>query len=91
MGIELLKRLREADASDFPDFYVYERPLERGLWILWVAKDKLGIKRLMAEQIASAIREVRRLASMQDRLLNLSTEREIRYVLIDRTTQLTTK
>jgi len=47
------------DTSDFPDFYTYKTPLERGLWVLWVAKDKLGIKKLTAEQIASVIRDVK--------------------------------
>jgi len=42
-----------------PDFHNYKTPLERGLWVLWVSKEKLGIKRLDAEQIASIIREVK--------------------------------
>jgi hypothetical protein len=53
------KRFAEVDTSDFPDFYSYEKPLERGLWILWVAKEKLGIKRLTTEEIASVIRDVK--------------------------------
>jgi len=53
------KRFAEVDTADFPDFYSYEKPLEKGLWILWVAKEKLGTKRLTAEEIASVIRDVR--------------------------------
>ena len=60
--IELQKKFREVDTSDFPDFYVYKKPLEMGLWILWVAKEKLGIKRLTAEQIASIIRDVKEIS-----------------------------
>ena len=60
--LDLTQRFREADISDFPDFYNYEKPLEMGLWILWVAKDKLGIKKLTAEQIASAIRDVKEIS-----------------------------
>lgn len=59
METEVPKRFVEVDTSDFPDFYRYEKPLERGLWILWVAKDRLQIKRLTAEQIASVIRDVK--------------------------------
>ena len=55
---QILRRFAEIDMSDFPDFYSYEKPLERGLWILLVAKEKLQIKRLTAEQIAFIIRDI---------------------------------
>jgi hypothetical protein len=54
---QILRRFAELDTSDFPDFHSYETTLERGLWILLVAKEKLDIKRLTAEQIASIIRD----------------------------------
>lgn len=57
-GTEILRRFAEIDTSGFPDFYSYEKPLERGLWILLVAKEKLPIKRLTAEQIAFIIRDI---------------------------------
>lgn len=57
METEVVRQFRDTDTSDFPDFYSYEKPLERGLWVLWVSKEKLGIKRLTAEQIASIIRD----------------------------------
>jgi hypothetical protein len=60
--LNLTQRLSEADISDFPGFYKYENPLEMGLWVLWVAKDKLGIKKLTAEQIASVIRDVKEIS-----------------------------
>ncbi|HDN83603.1 MAG TPA: hypothetical protein ENG50_04485 [Candidatus Altiarchaeales archaeon] len=56
--IDLLKRFKELDLSDFPDFYSYKNPLEKGLWVLWVAKDRLGVKKLTAEDIAMIIRDV---------------------------------
>jgi len=55
---ETLRRFAEIDTSDFPDFYSYKKTLERGLWILLVAKEKLQIKRLTAEQIAFIIRDI---------------------------------
>jgi len=56
---EISKRFAEIDTSDLPDFNSYKKPLERGLWILYVAKERLQIKRLTAEQIASIIRDVK--------------------------------
>lgn len=56
--LNLIKRFREVDISNFPGFYNYKKPLEMGLWVLWVAKEKLGIKKLTAEQIASVIRDI---------------------------------
>ncbi len=50
-----LKDFSKIDTSDFPDFYNYKSPLEKGLWTLWVIKEKLGIKKLTAEQIALII------------------------------------
>lgn len=47
------------DTSEFPDFNDYAKTLERGLWVLWVTKEKLGIKRLNAGQIALILREVK--------------------------------
>jgi len=54
----IVKIFQEVDTYDFPAFNKYKRPLERALWVLWVAKEKLGIKALTAEQIASIIRDV---------------------------------
>jgi len=59
---ELLRRFASADTSDFPDFYDYEKPLERVLWVLLVSKEKLGIKRLTADQIALIIRDVQEIS-----------------------------
>lgn len=57
-GFELIEEFSKVDTSNFPDFRSYRRILERGLWVLWVAKEKLGIRKLTAAQIASIIRDV---------------------------------
>jgi len=60
---DVVKRFKEADTTDFPDFYTYEGSLERGLWVLWIAKKKLETRRLDAESIASIIREVKEIST----------------------------
>lgn len=62
METEISKKFAEINTSDFPDFYDYKNPLKRSLWILWVTKDKLKIKKLTAEQIASIIRNVKEIS-----------------------------
>ncbi|MBA7628156.1 hypothetical protein ES703_35631 [subsurface metagenome] len=62
METEISKKFTQTDTSDFPDFYNYKNPLKRSLWILWVTKDKLKIKKLTAEQIASIIRNVKEIS-----------------------------
>lgn len=59
---DIPKKFESVDTSDFPDFYTYKSPLERGLWVLWVMKEKLGIRKLNAEQIASVIRDVKEIS-----------------------------
>jgi len=58
MKTELIEKFTKVDTSAYPDFYNFPKPLEMGLWILWVAKDSLQIKRLTAEQIAEIIRDI---------------------------------
>ncbi len=41
--------------KDFSNFYNYKTPLEKGLWVLWIVKEKLNIRKLTAGQIASII------------------------------------
>jgi len=57
--IPFVTEFGKVDVSDFPDFYIYKTPLERGLWILWVAKEKLGKGKLTAKQISSIIVNVK--------------------------------
>ncbi|MBI5892661.1 MAG: hypothetical protein HZB79_03240 [Deltaproteobacteria bacterium] len=72
--IEFLKKFRDVDISDFPDFYSYNKPFERSLWILWVVKEKLGIKRLSAEEIASIMRDIKEI-SIDERVITNSLNR----------------
>ena len=60
--IELTQKFCEVNTADFPNFYSCKRPLEMGLWVLWVAKEKLGVKKLTAEQIASIIRDIKEIS-----------------------------
>ncbi|MGB3906793.1 MAG: hypothetical protein WBB22_17950 [Anaerolineae bacterium] len=55
-------RFAEIDTSDLPDFYALDRPLERGLWVLWAVKEKLGAKKLTAEEIAAIITDVKEIS-----------------------------
>lgn len=59
MEAEIVRLFKKLDTSDFPDFHSYRRILERGLWVLWVAKEKLGTRKLKGAQIASIIRDVK--------------------------------
>jgi len=59
---ELVKKFSKIEDNDFPNFYKYDKPLERSLWILWLAKEKLGIRKLTSEQIASIIRDVKEIS-----------------------------
>lgn len=52
---EFVAKFREADKSGIVDFTECEKPLDMALWVLCLAKEKLGQKRLTAEQIASTI------------------------------------
>ncbi len=59
MQTEILEQFRKVGTSDFPDFYSYTRILDKGLWVLWVAKEKLGRKRLTASEVSSIIRDAK--------------------------------
>lgn len=59
---DIANKFRRLDVSEFPDFYSYKNPLEMGLWILWVAKEKLQIRKMTAEQIACVIRDVKEIS-----------------------------
>jgi hypothetical protein len=58
----LVKRFSELNTSDFQDFYAFKTTLERGLWVLWIIKEKLGIKKIDAERMASIIRDVKEIS-----------------------------
>lgn len=62
MEADVVNKFGELDVSDFPDFYTLKTPLERGLWVLWVSKEKLRIEKLDAEQVASIVRDVKEIS-----------------------------
>lgn len=51
-----------ADTSDLPQFEDCDTILERTLWVLWVAKEKLQLKKLTVLQIASILRDVQEIS-----------------------------
>jgi len=59
---DIIKEIKKTDTSNSLDFYDYKKPLERGLWILWITKEKLGIKRLTAEEMASIIKNAKEIS-----------------------------
>ena len=59
MDADITKQFRTIDTKRYPDFYCYTSSLEKGLWVLWVAKDELEIKALSAKQIVSVITDVK--------------------------------
>jgi len=67
---DVVEKFKRADTTDFPDFDNYQTPLEKGLWILWVSKDKLGIRKLDAEQIALVIRDVKEISIYAKSIVN---------------------
>ncbi|MBM3118961.1 MAG: hypothetical protein FJ006_05320 [Chloroflexi bacterium] len=55
---DIIEMFRGVDTSEFPPFDSYNKPLEIGLWVLWVVKDVLQIESMTAEQISSISRDV---------------------------------
>ena len=51
----LVDGFKRLDTSDLPDFYGLTSPLDMALWVLLVAKDKLGIEQLAADDIADVL------------------------------------
>jgi len=70
MDKDITDEFNKVDTSDFPDFDNYKTVLERGLWVLWVAKEKLGIKVLSAKQIASIVRDVKEVSVTERSIAN---------------------
>ena len=81
------------DTNDLPLFDDCHTILERALWVLWVAKDKLQIKKLTAEQIASVLRDVQEISIKAtsitqslnragDKIHNYQLDREVVYEIM---------
>ena len=62
-------RFKKADISDLPDFYSLSGLLEQGLWVLYVGKEKLGIKHLSRRDVVEVAREVKEVSMAPDSLL----------------------
>ncbi len=62
MSLSIQERFLTVDTNDLPRFDDCHTILERALWILWVAKEKLQIKKLTVEQIASVLRDVQEIS-----------------------------
>lgn len=57
MESNIQQKYQEVDTSDLPSFDECQTPLDMALWVLRVAKDKVGIRRLSAQQISSILRD----------------------------------
>ena len=67
---EFIAKFKEADKSGIVDFASCEKPLDRALWALCVAKEKLGEKRLKAEQIALTVLETQEISVTANSITN---------------------
>lgn len=67
---DLIRKIKEADTNDYPDFSKYSRPLDMALWVLWVAKDEAGERKLTGEQIASIIIETQEISANANSIVN---------------------
>jgi len=54
---DVVTRFADADTSDLPDFHELQSLLDQGLWVLYVAKEKLGVKRVALNDIVRIMRE----------------------------------
>lgn len=61
-NIDLLEKFRETETGELPEFDNYDKPLEMGLWVLWVAKEKLNTKKLKAQQIVDVLLEIKEIS-----------------------------
>ena len=62
MELSIQEQFSTIDTSDLPRFDDCSIILEKALWVLWVAKEKLQKKMLSAEQIASVLRDVQEIS-----------------------------
>ena len=67
---EFITKFREADKSGIVDFIACEKPLDMALRVLCVAKEKLGQRKLTAEQIATTILDVEEISITKNSITN---------------------
>lgn len=70
MQKKLSYRLSESDLSVFPDFYIYESPLDKALWVLWVAKEASNENKLSAKQIVEIIIDLKEISVTEKVIIN---------------------
>lgn len=70
MSTNLIDLFLKADTTDYPDFDNYKTPLDMGLWVLWLAKEKLNIDQLDAKEIASIIVNVKEKSIEPESIIN---------------------
>lgn len=56
---DIIKKFKQIDTSEFPDFFDFDKTLEKGLWVLWVVKSKCEKKELSADEIALILKDVK--------------------------------
>ena len=54
----LIEKFKSLKDLNIPDFSQFDKPLERGLWILFISKEYCSKKKLTCEQISQIILEV---------------------------------
>ena len=59
MESSIHKRFTRVDTSDLPLFDDCRTIIHKSLWVLWVGKDKLRIRKMSADQISSILRDVK--------------------------------
>jgi hypothetical protein len=69
-NVELLERFRGVETEGLPEFSNYDKPLEMGLWVIWVAKEKLNVRMLTAHQIADVIVSVMEVSTKARAIVN---------------------
>jgi len=63
MTDDALEKAGRIDTSDFPNLYDFDKTMERGLWVLWAVKEKLGYKSLSARQIRYVLTNVKEVST----------------------------
>ena len=67
---DIINQLKALDFSEFVDFSNLNKISDKSLWILWVCKEKLGLKKLNASQISYIFKEVKELSIDKRKITN---------------------
>lgn len=74
MESSIKRKFMRVDTSDIPQFEECHSIIHKALWVLWVGKDKLNIKKMTAEEISSILRDVNEV-SIEPKKISLSLNR----------------